>query len=145
LDFQPVGDVVHHPAVRQQPEVLEHHADPVPAQLPELGGGHLPYVLATDGDLARRRLDEPREAADQCRLAAARQAHDDEDLARPDFERDVPDGGGASGLRPELGGLKVGVGASDDAVCLGAEDLPEPANFDRGCAHSESPHLAVSP
>ena len=49
-------------------------------------------VAAVEQDLARRRLDQPRHAADQRRLARARQAHDDEDLALVDRERDVADG-----------------------------------------------------
>ena len=44
-------------------------------------------VLAVEEDLAGGRLDEPGHAADERRLAAARQAHDDEDLAGPDVER----------------------------------------------------------
>ena len=67
--------------------MLEHHAEAAPAELaqPLLVG--LRDVVAIEQDLARGRLDEAGDAADERRLAAARQAHDDEDLARPDVER----------------------------------------------------------
>ena len=55
-------------------------------------------VLAFDDDLAEARLDQTVEEADQRRLAAARQAHDAEDLAR--------------------GGPEAGIGDADDAVEL---------------------------
>ena len=102
-DLQAVGDVVDHPAVRQQPEVLEHHGELAPAQLPQplvVGRAH---VLALEEDLARGRLDQPRQAADQRGLARTGQAHDDEDLAGRDVEGDVADGGGASGPVLQLG------------------------------------------
>ena len=65
-------------------------------------------VLAVEQDRTGRRLDEPRQAAHERRLAAARQAHDDEDLAGPDVERDVADRDGRAGLLAQLGARQVG-------------------------------------
>ena len=44
--LQPVRDVLEHPAVRQQPEVLEDHREAVPAQLAQPLGVGLQHVLA---------------------------------------------------------------------------------------------------
>ena len=62
----------------------------------------LPDVVAVEEDSAGRRLDEPGEAADQRRLAAAGQAHDDEDLAGLDVERHVADGDREAGQLAEV-------------------------------------------
>ncbi len=77
----------------QQAEVLEDHREPPPAQLAQaLGRSALRDVLAVEQDLAGGRLDEPGHAPDQRGLAAAGQAHHDEDLAGPDVEADVAEG-----------------------------------------------------
>jgi hypothetical protein len=52
----------------------------------QLAPGHGEEVAALEQDLAGGGLDQPREAADQGRLAGAREPHDDEDLARADLE-----------------------------------------------------------
>ena len=85
-DLEAERDVVDDPPVWQQAEVLEDHAEPVPSQLAQPSLVHLDDVVAVEQDLARGRLDEPGQAADERGLAAARQAHDDEDLAGPDIE-----------------------------------------------------------
>ena len=65
-----------------------------PAELPQALAVGLSDVLALEQDLAGGRLDEAGDAAHERRLAAAREAHDDEDLASPDVERNVVNGDG---------------------------------------------------
>jgi hypothetical protein len=45
--------------VRKQPEVLEHHADLVPAQFAQPLIGQAQHVLPVDLDLPRRRVVQP--------------------------------------------------------------------------------------
>ena len=89
--LEPEGDVVEHVAVRQQPEVLEHHRHVVAAQLAQrfvVGAGD---VLAVDRHRARGRLDQPGEQRTSVDLPGAGQAHHHEHLARRDVEGDVLD------------------------------------------------------
>jgi len=132
-ELEAEADVVDDPPVGQQPEVLEDHREAVPAEVAEPLRVRLADVLAVEADLAERRLDEPGEAPDERRLAAAREAHHDEDLARPDVERDVPDRRGpAVLLEGGVDGLRVrGGGAGPREARFGrAEDLPEVADRD---------------
>ena len=75
--------------MRQQGEILEHHAHLVAADVDQLGVARLEQVAALELDAASGRLDQPRQAAHQRRFAGARQAHDDEDLALADRQVDV--------------------------------------------------------
>src|SRR5690606_1058926 len=129
LDLQPVRDVVDHLAVRQQAEVLEDHAHVVAAQLAELGGGGGDDVLAADRHAAGGGFDETGETPYEGGLAAAGQAHDDEDISGLDLETDVVDGGGATGLLAESGGVEMPIFTGQHFLRLGPEYLPEP--FDR--------------
>ena len=128
-ELQPERDVVEHPPVGQQAEVLEDHREAPPAQLAKPLLARLPDVLAVQLDRAERRLDEPGQAPDERRLAAAREAHDDEDLARLDVERDVVDRDRAAVLldgRLDLvrrRGRRAG--SPGEALLRGAEDLPQ--------------------
>ena len=133
-DLEPEGDVVDDAPVRQQPEVLEDHREATPAQLAEPLLVRGTDVLAVEEDLAQGRLDQPGEAADERRLAAARQAHDDEDLARADVERDVADGDRGRGPEPELGIRELEQGRTGDLRLGRPEDLPQPTNGDRRLA-----------
>ncbi len=132
LDLQAEPDVLDDPAVRQQAEVLEHHADLRAAHLAEpLVVEHqdvLPVEEHAPGGRVVQAVQHPHER----RLARAGQAHDHEDLTRGDVERDVADGDDASGLQLELGPGEVGVGGADDAVGLRAVDLPDVAARNRG-------------
>src|SRR5439155_14708467 len=91
LYLEAEGDVVDHAAVREQAEVLEDHRRGVPAKVAELRAGRSGHALPGDLDGTRGRLDQADQRAHERRLAGAREAHDDEYLARPDVERDVPD------------------------------------------------------
>jgi hypothetical protein len=55
-----------------------------------------------DPDLARSRLDQPVDAADQRRFAGARQAHHHEGLALFDIEGDVGHGEDVAGLAVDV-------------------------------------------
>ena len=93
-------------------------------------------VLAVEIDRAEGRLDQAGQTADECRLAAPGQAHHDEDLARPDVERDVLDGDGAA-LGLDRGRDLLGVRRRAVAWQLPfgrPEDLPEATDRDRGSA-----------
>ena len=86
LDHQREGDIFEDGQMRQQGEMLEHHAHLVAADLDELGFACLQQVAAVEGDSAIGRLDQARQASHQRRLARSRQAHDDEDLALMDID-----------------------------------------------------------
>jgi hypothetical protein len=115
LHLQGKGDVAEHGQMGQQGEMLEHHAHAMPADLDQLllGGGE--QVLAFEHDPARGRLDQARHAAHQRRLAGARKAHDDEDLAFVNVEAGVAHGADQAGA----GQLLV----ADLAAVLGEEGL----------------------
>src|SRR6185369_10639992 len=132
-DLETERDVVEHAPVGQQAEVLEDHREAPPPELAELRLVGLPDVVAVEQDLAERRLDQAGEAADERRLTAARQAHDDEDLAGLDVERDVADRDRRAGPLPELLARLVGRRRGGLAFRR-AEDLPEAADRDRGRA-----------
>ena len=123
---RPNADVVDHPPVRQQAEVLEDHRDLVAADAPAAPRVDIAATsLAVESDPARGRLDEPGQAAHQRRLAGAGQAHDDEDLARRDVERDVLDRGDAAGPLQHFGRGRSASGVPMIDPRLRAEDLPQ--------------------
>ena len=96
-DRQGEGYVVENGQVRQQGEVLEHHAHEAAADVREIrsrGGGH---VDPFDDDLPAARLDEAGDAAHQGGLARARQAHDHEAFAGKDVEGRILQGRQARG------------------------------------------------
>ena len=84
------ADVLEHGLVRVEIEPLEHHRD----LLPDLGDRRAVRheVDAVDDHLTAGRPLEHVDAADQCRLARARRADDDELLAGRDLEVDVLEG-----------------------------------------------------
>ena len=71
----PAQQVLHHRQALDQVVFLEHHADPA-ARPAQAAAGQLGEVLAAEQDLARGRLDQPVDAADQRGLAGARRADD---------------------------------------------------------------------
>ena len=99
LHLERKGDVPQHREMRQQREVLEHHPHPVAPDLDQLPVRDPAQVAPLEAHLPRARLDQPRQASHQRRLARARQPHDHEDLARPhrearvDHRRDEARGG----------------------------------------------------
>ena len=96
-----------------------------------VGGGD---VEIADAHGAGGRLDEPGQAAHQRRLAAARQAHDHEDLAVVDVEVDAADSGHVAAARLQLAAGQVGLRRVDDPFRLRPEDLPQPPDRD-GAPH----------
>ena len=67
--------------------LLEDHGDVAPEQAQVAGAGAERRAL--DDDLAAGRLGQPVDAAQQRRLAGARRAQHDDELAGPDRQRDV--------------------------------------------------------
>ena len=100
LHLEAERDVLHDAAVREQAEVLEHHADLLPADLTEALIVELHDVLAVDQHLAGGRVVQPVDHADERGLARAGQPHHHEDLALRDVERDVADGRHAARSSP---------------------------------------------
>ena len=135
LDLQAERHVVDDPAVRQQAEMLEDHADLLPAELPQAIIARLQDVLAVDQDLAGGRLMDPVDHADEGRLAGAGEPHDHEDLAQGDVERHVPNRGDASGLLQELLAREQRIRGADDALGLRSVHLPDVAARNGGVAH----------
>ena len=74
--------------MREQSDLLDHVAD-APAERRDVLGHH---VHAVDQDLAAGRIDEAVDHLQRRRLAAARRADEDADLARRDRQRKVVDG-----------------------------------------------------
>ena len=102
LNLETVDHVVQDPLVGKVAEVLEDHAHLVAADVPQLLLVHREQVLAVYEDLAASRFDETAETADERRLAAAGEAHDDEGLSFPYVEGDIPDSQHAAGLGQDL-------------------------------------------
>lgn len=141
-NLQAVGDIVEHALVRQQAETLEHHADLAPAELPE--GFHVVAqdVLAIHQDLAAGGVDQAVEVAHQGRLAGTRQAHDHEDLASADGQRQVVDADHAAGLRQHFGLAASLADQRQRGIGARAEDLEHVLHFD--LVHLRTAHLLVS-
>ncbi len=59
LHLEAVGDVVDHPPMGEQTEVLEHHRHPAATDVAELVGGHRQQILTVEAHLARGRFDQP--------------------------------------------------------------------------------------
>ena len=100
LHFQTVGGVLAHAAVREEREVLEHHADLLGADLAQFAGAERGQVLAVEAHMPGGRLEQAVQHAQQGGLAGTGQAHDDEDLAGLHGEGRVDHGsGGALGAQ----------------------------------------------
>ncbi len=132
LHLEAERDVVEHAPVREQTEVSG------TPSTPRSGAARAATRASSSAmsspsmtHLARGRLDEPAEAADERRLARARQPHHDEHVALGHVEAHVADGGDAAGARFELGARQIGVGRVDDALRVRSEHLPHPAARDR--------------
>src|SRR5918994_1003090 len=134
LDLQAEGDVLDDAPVGEEPEVLEDHRDGVAPQFAELAGVRARHAVAEDRDVAGGGLDQPDQRAHERRLARAGEAHDDEDLAGHDLERDVAHGDRAAGLLAQLAARQLRVGRPDDLAGLRAEDLPHALRADQRLA-----------
>ena len=93
---------------RQQVEELEDEADVRPAQLRQLVVGHRRDVVAGDLDGAVGRLVEAGEDVHERRLARARRAHDGDELALRDVERDAAERVDGGVARRRSGGRRCG-------------------------------------
>ena len=134
-DLEAERDVVDHAPVGEEAEVLEDHRHRVAPELPQLGRARRCHVPLGDADGPRGRLDQADQRPDERRLARAGEAHDDEHLAAPDVERDVPHCRDAAGLLASSAG-SLDVRCAEDAVRLGAEDLPDARGRDERLAGS---------
>ena len=129
-NFETDGHVVDDAAVREQPIVLKHHRDLLPAKLDELSLGVAANVLAVEVDLPPGRFDQSDEATDESRLAAARQPHDHEDGALFHRERYVSQPGDQAQLILKLGAALGGMFRLEYSVGLVAKDLPQAVDDD---------------
>ncbi len=134
LHLQREGDVVDDVQMGHEAEILEHHAHLAAADLRQFLARGAQQILAVEHDLAGGRLHQARQAAHHRGFARARQAHDDEDLAGMDIERDV---GGRGDMPAVAGGLQRRGRIGHLAVALGekcrgafAIDLPDIAAGD---------------
>jgi hypothetical protein len=80
--------------MREQAHLLDHVPDPAP----ELDGIDAQDVFVVDEDLARGRLDEPVDHAQDRRLAASRRSDEDADLAGGNLEAQVVDRDQSAGI-----------------------------------------------
>src|SRR5690606_31310881 len=100
-------------------------------------------VLVVDQQLAGGRLEQPVDAAHERRLAGAGQAHDHEDLALADLERDVGDRHHAAGFLEDL----ILVGARREALqgALGRlpKDLGQMSHANFGFSGRHTPQLEL--
>ncbi len=83
--------------MRQQREVLEHHAHLVAADLDELLLRHLQQIAVLEKNFTGGGLDQAGHAAHHGRLAGAGQTHDDEDLTLGDVEVHIAHGADHTG------------------------------------------------
>ena len=89
LDFQAVAHVLYHRHVREERESLKDHARDAPAEREQLLGRELENVPFINENLARGRVDQPVDMADQGRFSRSRKAHDHENLPALDGEAHV--------------------------------------------------------
>ncbi len=115
-----------HAAMREQPEVLEHHRHLRATHLAQLLRGHREQVLTVETHLTCGRLDQSRQTANERRLAAAGQSHHHERLAPGDVEAHVAHADGATGGGQHLGPRRAGA---------------RPGHRVRGVARSVPEHL----
>ena len=99
-------------------------------------------VLAIHQDLAAGGVDQAVEVAHQGRLAGTRQAHDHEDLASADGQRQVVDADHAAGLRQHFGLAASLADQRQRGIGARAEDLEHVLHFD--LVHLRTAHLLVS-
>ncbi|MNY39162.1 hypothetical protein D3C86_1738370 [compost metagenome] len=141
-DFQAVGNIVQHAAVRQQAKALEHHADLVPAKFTQGFPIVLQDVFAIHQDRATGGVDQAVEVTHQGRFAGTGQAHDHEDLAAADGQRQVIDADHATGFGQHL---LLGFFLADQVervIGTVAENLEDVFDFD--LVHLRSAHLLTS-
>ena len=100
--MQPVGDVFTDRAVRENREVLEDHAEPLIADLPQLTPAECVNVSPIQFDRPSRRLNQAIQKPYDGRLAGARQPHDDEQFTAEDFEADPANRDRALSSRQDL-------------------------------------------
>ena len=84
--LQRQGNVVAYAAMRQQSEVLEHHADALRTQLAQRGQRQVAQQLAIDKHIAAAWFYQPVDVAQQGRFAAAGCTHQAKHLATPHRE-----------------------------------------------------------
>ena len=89
LHFQRERDVVDDGAVRQQREVLKHHAHLVAANVNHLFRRRLQQVRAVEQHFTVSRLNQARQTPHQSRLAGAAQTHHHQNLAFKNIEGGV--------------------------------------------------------
>lgn len=109
LDLEAEPDIAEDGPVGQQRKVLEDHAEGLLAEGEQVLAAEPGHVHPVHDDPAAGRLHETVHAAQERRLAGAGQAHQDEDLALFDVERDIAQsddrtaGGGDVALALPLG------------------------------------------
>ena len=92
---QRVADVLAHGHVREQRDVLEHHGDVA------LLRGQRRHVGVAEPDAARGRRLESGDHPERGRLAAAGRAHEGEELALADLQREIAHGVDGAGAAAE--------------------------------------------
>ena len=97
-------------------------------------------VDVADAHRAGGRLDEPGEAAHERRLAAARQAHHDEHLARRDVEIDLADGDDVAGAASSSRRGRSASGEPTIRSGRGPNTFHSPPHRDRALSSSPGPH-----
>ncbi len=102
LNLEAVFGVLSHGAVGEEGETLEDHAELGQAQLAQLFLGELGDIDAIHLDRSVGRFDQSVDAAQQGRLAAARQTHDDEEFSFLDLEGGLVDADGELVFLPEV-------------------------------------------
>ena len=106
-DLEREADVLGHRLVRQQPEVLEHDADPA-AELRHLAAPHAAEVAARHPDVAVARHQLANEETDERALAGPRRPDEEDEVAGRDLDVDI----GQRHLAVRVG--EAGVDHADD-------------------------------
>ena len=129
LHAQRKGDIVQHIEMRQQSEVLEHHAHFPASQFNQALGVGDEQIFVIQQHLSTTGLDEPRQAAYQRGFSGTRQSHDDENLAGMNDEIGIDNGRNLPAAAQLLtSGRAIAFEqaiAAAQAIGLGTVDLPQ--------------------
>jgi hypothetical protein len=128
VNLDPLGDdrADAHPRVQRRIGILKDDLHGA-AHASELGGGEREDVLAVEADLARRRLDQPEQAAPKRGLSATGLADDAQGLPCADLQVDTFDG-----ANDELAASEE---STADRVVLGETSCDEERTAFLGIAH----------
>ena len=131
-DLERQGDIFARVAVRQQRHILKNHSDFARAQGAQIARRQIADVFAFDQNLARGRLDQAVDVADESRFARPGQSHHAKNLAFGDLERSVGDSDHAIELFLDFALFASRARRRQRLGRFGAENFPQAATTNDG-------------